>query len=231
MARLRVVIVVIIVVVILTYAAATAARKWYRDWKPRWEEAKRRTRAQAQASAGEQASVPPFCRVDEENTGVDAFQTGVASHEQHAQEQRPSNGEQRVRPRSEVDLAAEAALDENEAAAQAFEMTLNIARAESLQTAIPSAPPQPESPPGPLIARDDVPHDYRCPITLELMKDPVVADDGFTYERTAINAWMRGRNPVSPVTGARLRSKNVIANHTLKAAIATYVDSYNNGTS
>lgn len=30
-----------------------------------------------------------------------------------------------------------------------------------------------------------------CPISLKLMTDPVVADDGHTYQRHAIEAWIR----------------------------------------
>ena len=32
---------------------------------------------------------------------------------------------------------------------------------------------------------------YHCPITMELMHDPVLAADGFTYDRTSIEAWFR----------------------------------------
>jgi U-box domain len=32
---------------------------------------------------------------------------------------------------------------------------------------------------------------YLCPITMELMHDPVLAADGFTYDRTSIEAWFR----------------------------------------
>ena len=31
-----------------------------------------------------------------------------------------------------------------------------------------------------------LPNEFKCPLTLEVMKDPVVASDGFTYERNAI---------------------------------------------
>jgi hypothetical protein len=32
-----------------------------------------------------------------------------------------------------------------------------------------------------------------CPISLALMRDPVVAADGYTYERADIEAWMQKR--------------------------------------
>jgi hypothetical protein len=33
--------------------------------------------------------------------------------------------------------------------------------------------------------------DYLCPISFELMRDPVLADDGHSYERACIQAWFR----------------------------------------
>jgi hypothetical protein len=35
-----------------------------------------------------------------------------------------------------------------------------------------------------------LPREFKCPLTLEVMKDPVVASDGFTYERNAIERAM-----------------------------------------
>ena len=45
--------------------------------------------------------------------------------------------------------------------------------------------------------------DLCCPITLEAFHDPVVAEDGFTYERAAIATWI-ARTASSPSTGARM---------------------------
>ena len=38
-----------------------------------------------------------------------------------------------------------------------------------------------------------------CPITYEIMRDPVMAEDGHTYERTAIAQWWAA-NKNSPMT-------------------------------
>lgn len=43
----------------------------------------------------------------------------------------------------------------------------------------------------------------KCPITHELMFDPVVASDGFTYEREAITAWLQQKT-ISPLTRAAI---------------------------
>ncbi|KAK9817018.1 hypothetical protein WJX72_008414 [[Myrmecia] bisecta] len=42
-----------------------------------------------------------------------------------------------------------------------------------------------------------------CPITQEVMRDPVIAIDGHTYERSAIEEWFAKSN-ISPMTGAEL---------------------------
>jgi hypothetical protein len=48
--------------------------------------------------------------------------------------------------------------------------------------------------------------DLRCPISLELMQDPVIALDGHTYEREAIEKWFECSNS-SPLTNEKLDSK------------------------
>ena len=54
-----------------------------------------------------------------------------------------------------------------------------------------------------------------CPITGEIMKDPVMALDGHTYEREAISTWFQ-EHQTSPLTGSHLESKTLITNHTLR---------------
>ncbi|BDA43432.1 probable serine/threonine-protein phosphatase 6 regulatory ankyrin repeat subunit [Coccomyxa sp. Obi] len=61
-----------------------------------------------------------------------------------------------------------------------------------------------------------------CPITKELMRDPVVASDGYTYERAAIEAWMAD-SMVSPRTGQPLRHKDLVPNLTLRASISILI--------
>ena len=66
-----------------------------------------------------------------------------------------------------------------------------------------------------------VPDDYICPITAEIMTDPVSTSDGFTYERTAITDWLRTKD-TSPVTGATLESKTLIPNLSLRSMIRSF---------
>ena len=39
-----------------------------------------------------------------------------------------------------------------------------------------------------------IPDSYLCPITRELMVDPVVGPDGISYERAAITRWLQYNN-------------------------------------
>ena len=41
---------------------------------------------------------------------------------------------------------------------------------------------------------DSLPPAFMCPITNEMFVDPVVANDGHTYERTAIVKWLEANN-------------------------------------
>ncbi len=72
-------------------------------------------------------------------------------------------------------------------------------------------------------AEHEFPMEWYCPITQELMRDPVIADDGFTYERKAIQEWF-AKSPISPLTGAKMGSLKIIPNIALKQTIQTAVE-------
>ncbi|KAK7291825.1 hypothetical protein RIF29_07278 [Crotalaria pallida] len=62
------------------------------------------------------------------------------------------------------------------------------------------------------------PSQYYCPILQEIMDDPHIAADGFTYEYRAIKAWLSKHN-VSPVTKRKLQHSMLTPNQTLRSAI------------
>ncbi|KAK1798080.1 hypothetical protein P4O66_000580 [Electrophorus voltai] len=66
---------------------------------------------------------------------------------------------------------------------------------------------------------DGVPDEYLCPITHEVMKDPVIAADGYSYEREAIESWIGTRSRSSPMTNLPLQTTLLTPNRTLKMAI------------
>jgi hypothetical protein len=61
--------------------------------------------------------------------------------------------------------------------------------------------------------------DFHCPITQELMKDPVVAADGFTYERSAIASWFSKGRRTSPSTNLPLTNTLLVPNKHLRTLI------------
>eukprot|EP00041_Stephanoeca_diplocostata_P030351 m.917454 g.917454 ORF g.917454 m.917454 type:complete len:644 (-) comp23738_c0_seq66:1804-3735(-) len=59
---------------------------------------------------------------------------------------------------------------------------------------------------------------FLCPITGEIMTDPVSTSDGYSYERSAILKWFE-KNDTSPITGAPLAQKLLTDNHALRESI------------
>eukprot|EP01018_Ginkgo_biloba_P032390 Gb_02635 [translate_table: standard] len=64
-----------------------------------------------------------------------------------------------------------------------------------------------------------VPSYLRCPILLDLMKDPVTLSTGITYDRHSIETWLDGGNNLCPVTNQALQNQDLIPNHTLRRLI------------
>jgi hypothetical protein len=75
-----------------------------------------------------------------------------------------------------------------------------------------------------LAAAESASNAFVCPITHAVMVDPVVATDGHTYERAAVERWFADGRATSPVTNARLRSLTLVPNHALKSARAAWED-------
>ncbi|MED6135343.1 hypothetical protein PIB30_045604 [Stylosanthes scabra] len=66
------------------------------------------------------------------------------------------------------------------------------------------------------------PEDFRCPISLELMTDPVTTSTGQTYDRTSIQKWLKAGNSVCPKTGERLINTELVPNTSLKRLIQQF---------
>lgn len=63
---------------------------------------------------------------------------------------------------------------------------------------------------------------HRCPITHEIMSDPVLAPDTHNYEREAITRALRA-NPVSPMTRQPIRVEQLIENRELRHEIESMI--------
>ncbi|CAN9497805.1 unnamed protein product [Ophioblennius macclurei] len=71
----------------------------------------------------------------------------------------------------------------------------------------------------------EAPDEFLCPITRELMKDPVIAADGFSYERESMEGWIRGKKKTSPMTNLPLPTTLLTPNRSLKMAISRWKSS------
>ena len=67
--------------------------------------------------------------------------------------------------------------------------------------------------------RQLAPSSYYCPISMELMLDPVMLATGHTYERMCIERWLQQGNRTCPVTGMRLRHLELTPNFALRVAV------------
>uniref|UniRef100_A0A1I8H3I8 WD repeat, SAM and U-box domain-containing protein 1 n=1 Tax=Macrostomum lignano TaxID=282301 RepID=A0A1I8H3I8_9PLAT len=70
-----------------------------------------------------------------------------------------------------------------------------------------------------------IPDEYLCPITRELMRDPVIAADGYTYERGAIESWLERGRTTSPMTN-ELMKPQLISNRSLRVLIQRYIEDH-----
>ncbi|XP_023511949.1 U-box domain-containing protein 13-like [Cucurbita pepo subsp. pepo] len=69
-----------------------------------------------------------------------------------------------------------------------------------------------------------IPEDFRCPISLDLMKDPVIVSTGQTYERTFIEKWLADGHSTCPKTQQVLTSKILTPNYVLRSLIAQWCE-------
>nr|GEW33106.1 U-box domain-containing protein 8 [Tanacetum cinerariifolium] len=70
---------------------------------------------------------------------------------------------------------------------------------------------------------NNYPDDFKCPISLELMSEPVIISSGHTFDRLSIRRWLDAGHNTCPITNLPLSdSPNLIPNHALKSLISSY---------
>jgi hypothetical protein len=73
----------------------------------------------------------------------------------------------------------------------------------------------------------DAPDNYLCPITKQLMREPVIlVDTGQTYEAAALHRWLDTRD-TCPLNGEKLHSKQTAPNFIVKSLIAEWAATHN----
>jgi len=57
------------------------------------------------------------------------------------------------------------------------------------------------------------PENYLCPITAEVMSDPAMAEDGYTYERAAITRWFEQKQTSSGTWSSQMQAPSPMGNY------------------
>ncbi|EEF36572.1 U-box domain-containing protein 15 [Ricinus communis] len=72
-----------------------------------------------------------------------------------------------------------------------------------------------------------IPHEFLCPITLEIMVDPVIVATGQTYERESIKRWLNSNHRTCPKTGQMLDHLSLAPNFALRNLILQWCEKNN----
>ncbi|KAK6118651.1 hypothetical protein DH2020_047564 [Rehmannia glutinosa] len=72
-----------------------------------------------------------------------------------------------------------------------------------------------------------IPHEFLCPISLEIMSDPVIIATGQTYERESIQRWLNSGHRTCPKTGQKLKFLTVAPNFALRNLIIQWCEKNN----
>ncbi|KAK1324733.1 U-box domain-containing protein 17 [Acorus calamus] len=67
-----------------------------------------------------------------------------------------------------------------------------------------------------------VPKDFCCPISLDLMRDPVIVSTGQTYDRASIVRWMEEGHSTCPNSGQTLKHHRLVPNRTLRSLLSQW---------
>ena len=71
-------------------------------------------------------------------------------------------------------------------------------------------------------SKASIPEKYVCPILREIMTNPVLASDGYTYEKESILNWIERGNKNSPINGDHLLNI-ILPNNFAKYVIEEYL--------
>ncbi|VAI82852.1 unnamed protein product [Triticum turgidum subsp. durum] len=104
------------------------------------------------------------------------------------------------------------------------QLTETIRALESMRGNATSASP---SSSGSVLDENRIPSYFICPISQDVMNDPHIAADGFTYERDFIRSWFSTGSDTSPMTNLPLEHDELIPNIALRSAIQEWLQQQN----
>lgn len=70
----------------------------------------------------------------------------------------------------------------------------------------------------------DIPEYFVCPVSMEIMVDPVTTPNGVSYERKCLEAHLKANGPVDPLTRSKLTLEMLRPNTSLRAAIHDFLE-------
>ncbi|KAK6163682.1 hypothetical protein DH2020_000546 [Rehmannia glutinosa] len=73
---------------------------------------------------------------------------------------------------------------------------------------------------------ETVPEEFKCPLSKELMRDPVIIATGQTYDRPFIQKWLKAGNRTCPQTQQVLSHTIVTPNHLIRDMITQWCDNH-----
>ncbi|KAH7840930.1 hypothetical protein Vadar_023456 [Vaccinium darrowii] len=72
-----------------------------------------------------------------------------------------------------------------------------------------------------------IPDDFLCPISIEIMRDPVIVSTGQTYERAYIQRWIDCGNTTCPKTQQKLQNLTLTPNYVLRSLVTQWCAKHN----
>jgi len=72
---------------------------------------------------------------------------------------------------------------------------------------------------------NNIPKEFICPITLEIMREPIDMPDGVTYEKDAIKYALE-KIHISPITKKEMNLSDGVINETLKNSIENFINEH-----
>ena len=69
----------------------------------------------------------------------------------------------------------------------------------------------------------EIPEDFLCPITHEIMRDPIVNKEGRAFERTAICDWLRASKGTCPLTRKPIKICDFVSYRMLQLKIQLWI--------
>lgn len=72
----------------------------------------------------------------------------------------------------------------------------------------------------------DYPYEFTCPIGYNLIKDPVIDEFGYTYDKNNIDEWLKQKK-ICPLNNKPYNNSNLVPNRALKESIEKFIEENN----